>query len=43
VLRGEMIEQGRAKQAVATEADLRAARALYVGNSLRGLIRARLA
>ena len=43
VLRGEMIEQGKAKEAVLTEADLRAARTLYVGNSLRGLIRARLA
>jgi 4-amino-4-deoxychorismate lyase len=42
VLRGEMIEQGRAKDAVVTEADLRAARALYVGNSLRGLIKTRL-
>lgn len=42
VLRGEMIEQGRAKEAVLTEADLQVAKALYVGNSLRGLIRARL-
>jgi 4-amino-4-deoxychorismate lyase len=43
VLRGEMIEQGKAREAVLAEADLRAAKALYVGNSLRGLIRARLA
>jgi 4-amino-4-deoxychorismate lyase len=43
VLRGEMIEQAKAREAVLTEADLRAARALYVGNSLRGLIRAKLA
>ena len=43
VLRGEMIERRKAKEAVLTEADLRAARTLYVGNSLRGLIRARLA
>ena len=43
VLRGEMIEQGKAKEAVLTEVDLRAARALYVGNSLRGPIKARLA
>lgn len=42
VLRGEMVEQGKAKEAVLTEADLRAAKAIYVGNSLRGLIRARL-
>jgi 4-amino-4-deoxychorismate lyase len=42
VLRGEMIEQGRAKEAVLTEADLRTAKAVYVGNSLRGLIGARL-
>ncbi|MEW9804419.1 aminotransferase class IV family protein [Mesorhizobium sp. ZMM04-5] len=43
VLRGEMIEQGLAKEAILTPADLRAARAVHVGNSLRGLIRARLA
>ncbi|RLP26872.1 aminotransferase class IV family protein [Mesorhizobium sp. YM1C-6-2] len=43
VLRGEMIDEGKAKEAVLTEVDLRAARALYVGNSLRGLIKARLA
>jgi len=43
VLRGEMIEQGKAKEAVLTEADLRAAKSLHVGNSLRGLIRAKLA
>jgi 4-amino-4-deoxychorismate lyase len=43
VLRGEMIEQARAREAVLAEADLRAAEALYVGNSLRGLVRARLA
>ena len=43
VLRGEMLEQVTAREAVLTEADLRAAKAIYVGNSLRGLIRARLA
>jgi 4-amino-4-deoxychorismate lyase len=43
VLRGEMIEREKAKEAALTEADLYAVRALYVGNSLRGLIRARLA
>jgi 4-amino-4-deoxychorismate lyase len=43
VLRGSLVEQVTAREAVLTEADLRAAKALYVGNSLRGLIRARLA
>lgn len=43
VLRGEMIEKEKAREVVLTEADLRTAKALYVGNSLRGLIRARLA
>ncbi|MEP9389769.1 aminotransferase class IV family protein [Mesorhizobium sp. KR9-304] len=43
VLRGEMIEQGKAREAVLTEADLRAVQTIFVGNSLRGLIRAKLA
>jgi 4-amino-4-deoxychorismate lyase len=43
VLRGEMIDEGKAREAVLTEADLRATQAIHVGNSLRGLIRARLA
>lgn len=43
VLRGEMIDERKARTAVLTEADLRGANAVYVGNSLRGLIRARLA
>jgi len=43
VLRGEMIEQGKAKEAVLTVADLRRAKAIHAGNSLRGLIRGRLA
>jgi 4-amino-4-deoxychorismate lyase len=43
VLRGEMIEQGKAKEVTLTEADLRTAKMFYVGNSLRGLIGARLA
>lgn len=43
VLRGEMIHEGRAREAVLTEADLRAAKIVFVGNSLRGLIKARLA
>jgi 4-amino-4-deoxychorismate lyase len=42
VLRGEMIDEGKAKEAVLTVADLCAATALYVGNSLRGLISATL-
>lgn len=42
ILRGEMVEEGRAKEAVVKDADLRAAEAVFVGNSLRGLIRARL-
>lgn len=41
VLRSEMIAAGKAKEAVLTEADLRAAKAVYIGNSLRGLIHAR--
>jgi 4-amino-4-deoxychorismate lyase len=42
VLRAEMLDRGKAKEAVLTMNDLRAASALYVGNSLRGLIPARL-
>jgi len=42
VLRGEMLDEGKAKEAVLTEADLRASEAVLVGNSLRGLIRGRL-
>ncbi len=42
VLRGSLLEQVAASEAVLTETDLRNARALYVGNSLRGLIAARL-
>ncbi len=43
VLRGEMLEQGKAREAVLALDDLRSAKALFVGNSLRGLIPARLA
>jgi 4-amino-4-deoxychorismate lyase len=43
VLRGSLLDQVTAREAIVTEADLRAARTLYVGNSLRGLIKARLA
>ena len=41
--RSELHESGRAEERVLTPADLAGARALYVGNSLRGLIAARLA
>jgi 4-amino-4-deoxychorismate lyase len=43
VLRAEMLDQGQARQAVLPAADLGKAKALFVGNSLRGLIPARLA
>lgn len=43
VLRAEMLESGQAREAILTLADLRAARAIHVGNALRGLIPARLA
>ncbi|QFT98824.1 putative branched-chain-amino-acid aminotransferase [Roseovarius sp. THAF8] len=42
VLRASLIAEGRAREAVLTPADLAGARALYVGNALRGLIPARL-
>lgn len=42
VLREEMLAAGRVREAVLTEADLRAAERLWVGNSLRGLIPAQL-
>jgi len=43
VLRAELLEQGKAVEAVIDLAMLRAARAILVGNSLRGLIPAGLA
>ena len=43
VLRGELIETGKAVEAALTIEDLRRARTIFVGNSLRGLIEARLA
>lgn len=43
VLRGELLAGGKAREAVLTESDLRTAGALHAGNSLRGLIPARLA
>lgn len=42
VLRAELIDEGRAREAMLGPADLTEARALFVGNSVRGLIRARL-
>jgi len=43
ILRAVMLEDGKAREAVLTAADLRSAKALFVGNSLRGLIPASLA
>lgn len=43
VLRGELIEAGRAIEAEVRPDDLTCAMQIYVGNSLRGLIKARLA
>ena len=43
ILRGELIARGKAMEAVLTVEDLRQAQAIFVGNSLRGLIKARLA
>lgn len=42
VLRGELIENGKAVEAVLTVGDLHDAAQIWVGNSLRGLIEARL-
>jgi 4-amino-4-deoxychorismate lyase len=41
VLRAEMIDDGAAREAVFSYDDLRSARAVFVGNSLRGLIPAK--
>ena len=43
VLRAEFLEKEQAREAVMTLPELRAARSIYIGNSLRGLIPARLA
>lgn len=43
VLRGELLEQGRAVEAVISVDALKSAKAIFVGNSLRGLIPAKLA
>ncbi|MBX3582099.1 MAG: aminotransferase class IV family protein [Rhizobiaceae bacterium] len=42
VLRGHMIRKGQAREAILTSGDLRKASMIKMGNSLRGLIRARL-
>jgi 4-amino-4-deoxychorismate lyase len=42
VLRAELLQQGKAREDFLTRGQLRAASALFVGNSLRGLIPARL-
>jgi para-aminobenzoate synthetase/4-amino-4-deoxychorismate lyase len=41
-LRAELIETGKAREAVLTLADLRSADAIWLGNSVRGLLRAEL-
>jgi len=41
-LRAELLESGRAEEAILTLADLAAAEAIWLGNSVRGLIRAEL-
>ena len=43
VLRGELLDEGKARQAVLYPVDLVSAKAVFVGNSLRGLIQARIA
>ncbi|TIT84983.1 MAG: hypothetical protein E5W55_33345, partial [Mesorhizobium sp.] len=42
VLRGELLDEGRAVEAIYTFDDLKSAKAIFVGNSLRGLIPAQL-
>jgi len=42
ILREELIDSGRAREATLTQADLCAPASVFVGNSLRGLIAARL-
>lgn len=43
VLRGALIDEGKAREAIVRPSELAGARALYMGNSLRGLISATLA
>ncbi|GHA52376.1 hypothetical protein GCM10008927_17240 [Amylibacter ulvae] len=42
ILRQSMLDEHRVREAILTPADLKVASAIYVGNSLRGLIRAKL-
>ncbi|MER8373373.1 aminotransferase class IV family protein [Mesorhizobium sp. M1406] len=42
VLRAELLDEGRAREAIYSLDDLKSARTLFVGNSLRGLIPAKL-
>ena len=42
VLRAELLDEGRAREEIYSLDDLKSAKALFVGNSLRGLIPARL-
>lgn len=42
VLRAELLDEGRAEEAIYSYDDLTSAKALFVGNSLRGLIPAKL-
>ena len=42
ILRGELLDEGRAVEAIYSFDDLKAAKAIFVGNSLRGLIPATL-
>ncbi|MET0575276.1 MAG: aminotransferase class IV family protein [Mesorhizobium sp.] len=43
ILRGELLDEGKAEEAVFGFDDLKSAKAVFVGNSLRGLIAARAA
>lgn len=43
VLRAELLDQGAAREAILSRDDLISAKAIHVGNSLRGLVPARLA
>ncbi|MEZ2329458.1 aminotransferase class IV family protein [Mesorhizobium sp. RCC_202] len=42
ILRGALLDEGRAAEAIYSFEDLKSAKAIFVGNSLRGLIPARL-
>ncbi|TPL53913.1 aminotransferase class IV family protein [Mesorhizobium sp. B2-4-6] len=42
ILRGQLLDEGRAVEAIYSFDDLKAAKAIFVGNSLRGLVPAQL-